>query len=381
MRSVFNVLRSLLLLFVISLLPGCNNLAAQSGNLDGFKQIFNGANFEGWDINPDKGAWKVKDGVILCAGDPMEPYLILSNNRYENFELYIDYKALVEDCNSGIVLHQANRHWGRESRIGMEIQIDNNAGAIPTAQTCGAIYGVLPAISNPVKPVGHWNTYYILMDWPILKVWLNGQMIQDVNLEKEPKLKYRLRNGYLGLQNHFKEIEFRNIYIKELKGKERWTNLFDGNNLNSWDIIGDAKWRIENDEIVVTGGDGYLVSKQEYDNYEFQVFAGKYEVGGNSGLFYNWLSADDPGLKVDFRKTDFRDDLKGVDNILRFCFLLTQVVSSNKESFVIVNGNEIQRFTDNKNNRKGKFAFYHSAKDGVVRLPLARVKEFSETKK
>ena len=373
MQSPIKVIRRIVLLSVFSVMLCSNSLVAQSGNLDGFTPLFNGVNLEGWDINPDKGAWTVKNGVIHCAGDPKEPYLILSNKKYENFELYVDFKTLVKDCNSGIVMHQANRHWGKESRIGMEIQITNDAGAIPTTQTCGAIYSVLPAISNPVKPVGHWNTYYILMDWPILKVWLNGQMIQDVNMENELKLKYRLRNGYIGLQNHFKEVEFRNVYVRELKEKEKWTNLFDGSNLDAWDKVGDAKWKIENDEIVASGGDGYLISKQEYDQYEFQIFAGKYEDGGNSGVFYNWLNANDQGHKTEFKKTEFKE-LEGVDNVLRYCFLLTQIISSSKESFVILNGEEIQHNTNDKNNRKGKIAIYHSAKDGTVKIGLVRIK-------
>ncbi|MFA4015076.1 MAG: hypothetical protein RUDDFDWM_000149, partial [Candidatus Fervidibacterota bacterium] len=45
--------------------------------------------------------------------------------------------------------------------------------------------------------------------------------IVETNMDEHPRLKGRLRKGYIGLQNHGSRVEFRNIRIKVLKeGKE-----------------------------------------------------------------------------------------------------------------------------------------------------------------
>jgi hypothetical protein len=337
---------------------------AQKNVPEGFVSLFNGKDFTGWDINPNKGAWTVKNGIMHCAGAPNVPYIILTEKKYENFELMLEFK-MTPECNSGVMLHQSERSHGRESRIGMEIQVNDNAGREVDAHTCAAIYDVVPPLANPVKPVNHWNTYYILMDWPILQVHLNGQLVQDVNLEKNPRLQYRLRNGYIGLQNHEFEVEYRNLYIKELPAKEKWIDLFNGKDLNGWKVIGDAEWKVENNEIVATGGNGYLVSDESYEKYEFQIFAGKLVSGGNSGVFYNWNSPSDAGYKTEFVNWGNKPEHD---------FLLTQIINKGKESLVIMNGEEVQKNLYQTSVRKSPVAIYHSANDGKLRIAMLRIK-------
>ncbi|MDR2038375.1 MAG: DUF1080 domain-containing protein [Bacteroidales bacterium] len=356
MKKIFVVLW-LLLFSVLS------NTYAQSSVPEGFISLFNGTTFHGWNIQPDKGAWQVIDGVIRCIGTPNTPYLILTEKEYENFELYIDFK-MSEGCNSGLFLHQTERSWGRESRNGMEIQIFDNAGRGISKNSCGAVYDQVPPIANPVKPAGLWNTYYIIMDWPFLKIWLNGQLIQDLNLENYPDLKYRLRKGYIGLQNHDHFVEFKNIYIKELPSSEKpWSNLFDGKNLSGWTKTGNATWKIENGVLIASGGSGYLISNDEFENYELQIFGKKYQNGGNSCIFYSWQNEKDMGYRTDF------NEMK-----LGYQFPLIQVINEGNKSSVRYNGEEISFNTGQTTNPRGKIVLYHSEKDGEIKIAKIRIK-------
>src|SRR5690242_8148555 len=68
------------------------------------------------------------------------------------------------------------------------------------------------------------------------------------------------------------------------------TVLFDGKNLDHFDKIGDANWRIEDGAVVADKGNGFLVTKDQYG--DFQLTA-EFWVGpdANSGIF---IRATDP---------------------------------------------------------------------------------------
>ena len=63
-----------------------------------------------------------------------------------------------------------------------------------------------------------------------------------------------------------------------------WIVLFDGKSLDNWNQIGDANWRIEDGVAVADKGDGFLVSKNAYGDFqlraEFWV-----DDAANSGIF------------------------------------------------------------------------------------------------
>ena len=63
-----------------------------------------------------------------------------------------------------------------------------------------------------------------------------------------------------------------------------WIVLFDGKSLDNWNQIGDANWRIEDGAAVADKGNGFLVSKNAYSDFqlraEFWV-----DDAANSGIF------------------------------------------------------------------------------------------------
>ena len=67
-------------------------------------------------------------------------------------------------------------------------------------------------------------------------------------------------------------------------GQGGWTVLFDGKNLDGFNKIGDANWRIEDGAIVADKGNGFLVSKNSYGDFELRA---EFWVGpdANSGIF------------------------------------------------------------------------------------------------
>jgi hypothetical protein len=70
-----------------------------------------------------------------------------------------------------------------------------------------------------------------------------------------------------------------------------WITLFDGKNLDNWNQIGNANWRIEDGVVVADKGNGFLVSKASYTDFllkaEFWV-----DDDANSGIFIRCTDPD-----------------------------------------------------------------------------------------
>jgi hypothetical protein len=80
-------------------------------------------------------------------------------------------------------------------------------------------------------------------------------------------------------------------HSRSASGQTGWTTLFDGSNLNNWEPIGNANWRLLEGGVVQADlGNGFLVSKQDYTDFqlraEFWV-----DATANSGIF---IRATDP---------------------------------------------------------------------------------------
>jgi 3-keto-disaccharide hydrolase len=73
-------------------------------------------------------------------------------------------------------------------------------------------------------------------------------------------------------------------YSPQASSETGWVTLFDGKNLDNFDKIGDANWRVEDGVIVADKGNGFLVTKNSYADYqiraEFWV-----DPDANSGIF------------------------------------------------------------------------------------------------
>ena len=73
-----------------------------------------------------------------------------------------------------------------------------------------------------------------------------------------------------------------------------WISLFDGKSLDNFNQVGNANWRIEDGAIVADKGNGFLVSKNSYTDYQIRA---EFWVDGdaNSGVFIRCTDPDKIG--------------------------------------------------------------------------------------
>jgi hypothetical protein len=80
-------------------------------------------------------------------------------------------------------------------------------------------------------------------------------------------------------------------HANSASGEAGWTTLFDGSNLNEWEPIGNANWRLtEGGAVQADLGSGFLVSKKEYGDFELKAEFWV-DTTANSGVF---IRATDP---------------------------------------------------------------------------------------
>lgn len=345
---------------------------------EGFYALFNGKDFTGWNFGGYKiedTAWSISDGVMRCAGEPRNPYLVTTEKVYENFEFYAEFN-ISKDCNSGIFYHVPDA--GRQSKLGFETQIMDD-GHLPTDKnSSGSIYDVVPPLKSMMKKPGQWNRYHVIFDWPVCKVWLNGELVQDTDFQTHPELRYRMRRGPLALSNHGHPAEFRNLWIKELPDKDTGGDIFNGVDLTGWQTIGSADWRVENGMIVSSAGEGWLVTEKEYENVYFHAYVDSDTLRSRDTCFhYRFTSPQDPGYRVD--TFDFIEAKKftaqygnkipaDVISPMKTPWFIYRIVSADRESRAWLNEFVVH---DNKllgKSPRGKIAVYRGPDDGIVRL-------------
>jgi len=172
--------------------------------------------------------WTVKDGVLQPS--PRRGTWLMSDKEYTDFILEFEIK-LTKEGNSGVALRAPMM--GDPAFDGMELQVADfryNTQAKDSELT-GGIYRAIAPSKQVYKPT-EWNKFKIELKGVHLKVTLNGEVIQDVDLDKYDQpvkrhdgsdaapVKDRPKRGHIGFQHLSKNNEpvlIRNTRIRVLE--------------------------------------------------------------------------------------------------------------------------------------------------------------------
>ena len=86
-------------------------------------------------------------------------------------------------------------------------------------------------------------------------------------------------------------------YSPQASSEGGWVSLFDGKSLDGFNKVGDANWRIEDGMIVADKGNGFLVTKSDYKDYEIKAEFWV-EADSNSGIFIRCTDAEKIGAET-----------------------------------------------------------------------------------
>lgn len=216
---------------ILVLIAGCvyQNLQAQELV---FRDLFNGKDLTGWiDVNTSPETWSVKDGLLICTGQPIG--VMRTDRQYENFIIEVEWRHMAPGGNSGMFLWSDAKPEGNRLPKGMEVQMleldwvnqhKRRDGTLPPiAYVHGELFGAggmtaIPdnprgnrskSLENRCKGVGQWNRYVFVAVDGMVKLSVNGKFVNGIRDASYKK-------GYICLESEGKEIHFRKIRIMEL---------------------------------------------------------------------------------------------------------------------------------------------------------------------
>ncbi len=242
--------------------------------------MFNGRTLDGWTVvDGPQSAFYADDGAIVVHPGASYPTWLRTNREYENFDL--ECEVFIKGWANGGLFFAAPLY-GRPTECGLKVNIFQKADDLPLGESMGAIFPVVaPRLVN-VRGGGQWNSVRVRMDWPSFRVWINGEMVQDLDCASHPELMFRRRSGYIGIESLSYPLRFRKPTIRELPGKENWTWLYRRpEDLEQWTTL--QKPVIEGlGEVLRTDGLGYLATKASYKDFEFDCYvrASRHSNGG-----------------------------------------------------------------------------------------------------
>ena len=153
---------------------------------DGWVDLFNGKNLDGWTQRNGTATYEVKgDTIVGTTAEGSPNSFLCSDQEYGDFEFTFEVK--VDDAlNSGVQI-RSKTHNGPKGRVNgpqVEIEASGKNGA-----EAGYLYG--EAIDGWMTPKdklvphkhfkdGEWNAYRVVAKGPRIQVWINGEMISDL---------------------------------------------------------------------------------------------------------------------------------------------------------------------------------------------------------
>lgn len=184
---------------------GMTSMFGQVGTIPaGFTPVFNGKDLIGWHVSrtDHHGSTpnvSIEGGILQLKQSPYgQGGLLLTDKRYQDFELYIEVKA-PWGCNSGIFLRST------EGGAAYQIELDQGRGT-------GNLLGERMRVSRGAHVIDlpkiwkndDWNSLRIRMVGaaPHLTEWVNGVQTWEVQELKNDKIADEI-DGFIGLQVHW----------------------------------------------------------------------------------------------------------------------------------------------------------------------------------
>jgi hypothetical protein len=191
-------------------------------------ELFNGRDLEGWtyelteDDVPMEDVWSVRDGVLVCKGNPAG-YIVTKRNDFSDYVLTLDWRWPAKPGNNGVLIHSSTPRalgiWPKS----LEVQLGSgDAGDFWVIGTTIDIEDAekrrtdrrhLNLTDGSEKEPGEWNTMEITADGDEVTVKVNGELVNQCTNSSVTK-------GAIALQSEGAPIEYRDIKLRPLEKKE-----------------------------------------------------------------------------------------------------------------------------------------------------------------
>ena len=291
---------------------------------EGFTAIFNGKDFTGWQTFPKvKKMWSIEDGV-LKSPNLLEEWGadLVTKREYRDYVLMVDFR-LPAKSDSGI--HFRNLAPAMLGKFGHAEQFNiRSKGGMGQLESFHFVPedmkltdDQLPHVKYIDPEIGVWHTLKLTVVSKNLTAEYDGNVILDHFeypegiLSSEPNAirlqKHRFTEGGKPGEKNPCPIEYRNIFVKELKPRglneppEGYTALFNGKDLTGWHTPPLVKkyWFIEDGILkspdLIENWGASLQTKKLYRDFELMLDF-RMPTLSDSGINFRRLLPEIPGF-------------------------------------------------------------------------------------
>jgi len=202
------------------------------------RSLFNFKDFTGWHIDvPDmdkdpnvKSPFIIRNGMMVSLASPQGH--IITDAVYENYRLQVEYRFPAKPGNCGVLVHASTPRvlYGMFPKS-IEAQLmHDNAGdfwcigediTVPDMEkrrgpkaNWGSVDGkerrIINLTDHSEKPLGEWNTMTLECVGNKIRVWVNGDLVND-------GYNCTASKGNIALQAEGAEVEFRKVELTPIR--------------------------------------------------------------------------------------------------------------------------------------------------------------------
>jgi hypothetical protein len=203
-------------------------------------RLFNGRDLSGWQADvpardnnaaaPD--SFIVRNGMLVSLGEPRGH--LLTRSAYRDYRLEVEYRFPGKGGNCGVLIH-ASRLRALSAMFPQSIEVQMmhlNAGdfwvieediQVPEMEkrrprqegqkwggSAGDARRILNLTDDSEKPLGEWNTMIVEARGRTVKVWVNGDLVNE-------GFAATVDRGRIALQAEGTEVEFRRVDLGPLR--------------------------------------------------------------------------------------------------------------------------------------------------------------------
>ena len=224
-----------LIIFSILLFSWQVSIAQKSKNTH---SLFNGKDLTGWHIDVPEmddntqaiNPFIIRDNMLVSMGNPRGH--LITDSIYQDYRLEIDYRFPGEPGNCGVLVHASTPRalynmFPKSMEIQMEhknagdfwcivedVEVNNMEERRGPKENWGITEGKGRRIQNLTddseSELGQWNTMIIECRGDTIKVWVNGELVNE-------GFNSTANKGQIGLQAEGAEVEFKKIEITHLQ--------------------------------------------------------------------------------------------------------------------------------------------------------------------